>query len=648
VPSYTSNALDALVYIRNDPTYFAFRWNFQQEVGQSIDALNRIGASVSLSFSFPGSKPAYAVNESGFLPLSEVQKQAARKVLASISAVANIAFNEVSGVGQVVFGQSAQDGSAGYAYTPSFSYSTTNSIIQSVTELQAAGDVWLNRYVNLDPADWSPGGNGYATLLHEMGHALGLKHPFEAPANGYWLDDSLDNERHTVMSYDSAPNTTLIVVQGTSSSYSWTEFNLRPSTLMPLDIEALQYLYGANTAYRNGNTQYKWAVSPEILETIWDGGGKDTIDCSNQTLSCIIDLRAGNYSSIAIRATVAEKIAGLDIPLFVNPALLPASLYDGRNNLAIAKGTVIENATGGSGADTLIGNQVANTLNGGGGADILSGGGGSDVLNGGLGNDVMRGELGNDTYYVTQTGDAVEELLNAGIDTVLSSRLNYTLPTNVENGRIMLAGGANLTGNGLANTISAGLGDNILKGGNGLDTLSYRHGVAPGTGVTIDLKITSAQDTGGSGIDTVTGFEHLTGSSGNDSLTGNALANILNGALGQDVLRGGLGPDRFVFDSPAGAAHADLILDFTPGTDKLVLDVDIFTSLTGTSNTIAATSLRLGTAALDADDFLVFNTSTKVLHYDADGSGTGTMLAIAEIRITGSTPLSAEDFLLVS
>jgi serralysin len=214
----------------------------------------------------------------------------------------------------------------------------------------------------------------------------------------------------------------------------------------------------------------------------------------------------------------------------------------------------------------------------------------------------------------------------------------------------MLAGAANLSGNGLANMIFAGIGDNILKGGKGLDTLSYRHGVAPGEGVTVDLRLTSTQNTGGSGIDTVAGFEHLTGSSGNDSLTGNGLANTLNGALGQDVLRGGPGQDRFVFDSPAGSAHADLILDFKPGTDKLVLDDDIFTRLTGTNagSALAATNLRLGTTALDADDFLVFNTSTRVLHYDADGSGVGAMVEIAEIRISGATQLSAADFLIVS
>jgi len=649
MPSYTSNALDALVYIRNDPGYLTFRWNFAQEVGRPISSLNRIGEAVSLTFSFPATKPVYAVNEFEFLPLNEVQQQAVRKVLASISAVANLQFTEVAGVGQIVFGQSEQSGSAGYAYTPGFSYSTTNSIIQSVTELQTSGDVWLNRDENLNSADWLPGGDGYATLIHEMGHALGLKHPFEAPANGYWLDPALDNERHTVMSYASAPNTTLIVVQGTSSSYSWTTFNLRPSTLMPLDIEALQYLYGANTTYRTGNTNYKWGVSPEILETIWDGGGKDTIDCSNQTLGCVIDLRAGNYSSIAIRATDAEKRAGLDLPaFFISP--LPPDTYDGRDNVAIAKGTVIENAIGGAAVDTLIGNQVANDLKGNGGDDTLIGGGGADILNGGPGNDLMRGGPGNDTYHVVQVGDKVEELLNSGLDLVLSSRLNYTLPANVENGRVMLAAAANLTGNGLANTIFAGLGDNILKGGNGIDTLSYRYGAAPGEGVTVDLQLATAQATGGSGMDTVTGFENLTGSPGNDSLTGNGLANTLNGALGQDVLRGGVGQDRFVFDSPAGAAHADVLLDFTPSADKLVLDDDIFTRFTGTAtgSSLAAGNLRIGSSALDGDDYLVFNTTTRMLFYDADGNGGGAMLAIAEVRIAGSTPLSATDFLIVS
>jgi Ca2+-binding RTX toxin-like protein len=93
-------------------------------------------------------------------------------------------------------------------------------------------------------------------------------------------------------------------------------------------------------------------------------------------------LRAGNYSSIALRLTDAEKRLGLDLPSWFTVSL-PTDIYNGRNNLAIAKGVVIEKALGGSGNDQLAGNAANNLLSGGGGSDSLSGGAGNDTLDGG-------------------------------------------------------------------------------------------------------------------------------------------------------------------------------------------------------------------------------------------------------------------------
>jgi len=161
----------------------------------------------------------------------------------------------------------------------------------------------------------------------------------------FWLI-TFDDESHTVMSYTMAPHSRVIEVSGNSTSYSWQETFIRPSTLMPLDIQALQYLYGANTSTRAGNDVYQWSQSAELLETIWDGGGIDMIDCSNQIFTCIIDLRAGAYSSIALRQTEAEIRLGLELPSWFTQ-VLSADIYNGSNNLAIAENVVIENAVGG-------------------------------------------------------------------------------------------------------------------------------------------------------------------------------------------------------------------------------------------------------------------------------------------------------------
>ncbi len=536
----TSTALDGLLYIRNGD--LAGRWNFPDAVGTPFNLPGGTGNAVSLSYSFLGSLPGYS-SESGFLAFNDHQKQATRSILSSIESLIDVDFNEITGVGQLTFGMSSQSaGQGGFAYAPAFSYAYRSNI-ESVTELATGGDVWINRHQSWVADDWLPGHDGYATLLHETGHALGLKHPFDGT---YTLAASLDDESHTVMSYTRAPHSALIAVSGNQWSYSWLTTHLRPSTLMPLDIEALQYLYGANTITRTGNDIYHWSNNAELLETIWDSGGNDTIDCSNQALTCIIDLRAGNYSSIALRLTDAEKRLGLDLPSWFTVSL-PTDIYNGRNNLAIAKGVVIEKALGGSGNDQLAGNAANNLLSGGGGSDSLSGGAGNDTLDGGSGFDTMIGGDGNDYYYVRDVGDSVSETnataSSGGTDTVYSYLAAYTLTANVENGRILATGTANLTGNPLNNVLYAAVGNNVLNGHTSTDTVSYAYGVTGTAGVTVNLSSTVAQATGGSGSDTLSSIENLIGSAYADKLIGSTGANRLTGNAGNDTLDGGAGID---------------------------------------------------------------------------------------------------------
>ena len=406
----TTSALDGLLYIRDG--YLSARWNFAYAVGSRVDAPAGIGRAVTLDYGFLSARPAYDSGISGFATFNASQRQATREVLASIAEVAGLRFTESTGqaAGQTAlsFGQSSQSaGQAGYAYAPSYSYrwSGGDRLLTQVSAQNIGGDVWINRNIAWSSGDWAPGGSGYGTLLHEIGHALGLKHPFERDtAAGFTLDPALDNAAHTVMSYDEAPNMQIVEVQGTRSSYSWTWHALEPSTLMPLDIEALQYLYGANRATRSGNDRYQWSLNEELLETIWDGGGTDRIDCSNQRYACVIDLNPGRYSSIALRQTDAELRTGLDLPTWFNAAL-PAGVYNGRNNLAIASGCVIEDASGGSGNDTLTGNTANNRLEGGAGADRLSGGAGNDTLVGGAGADNLTGGAGRDLFDFNALGE---------------------------------------------------------------------------------------------------------------------------------------------------------------------------------------------------------------------------------------------------
>lgn len=246
-----------------------------------------------------------------------------------------------------------------------------------------------------------------------------------------------------------------------------------------------------------------------------------------------------------------------------------------------------------------------------GGNDEIYGNGGKDILNGGAGNDLVVGGDGDD----------------------------------------VLIGGA---------------GNDQLKGGAGNDTASY---VTATAAITADLRILTAQVTGGAGSDTFTGIESLTGSALNDRLDGNKSANVLNGGAGndtingyegidriiggagQDTLTGGTGADSFVFETMVGGA--DTITDFNHAQgDRIHLSKAAFTGLTGAVNTALADAAFFAsptaTAAQDAADRLIYNSTTGVLLYDRDGNGSAAAVQIAIIGTTTHPALVAGDFLLIA
>jgi len=441
----------------------------------------------------------------------------------------------------------------------------------------------------------------------------------------------------------------------------------------------IENLYGSNnndhfTGNDGNNTIYGSGGNDTLIgglgnDNLYGGTGNDSLDGGdgNDTLDGQEDtdtatyLSAGAAVTVSLAITTAQNTVGWGTDTLSNIENLNGSnfadnLTGNTSNNVLIGNNGNDTLDGADGDDTLDGGDGDDRLTGGLGNDSLIGGTGSDVLDGGAGNDTMvgggGGVGGSDIYYVRDAGDVVIPTdSGTDIDQVFSYLSAYTLPANVEIGYIGSSTAANITGNGLNNDLYPGQGDNILDGMAGINTVNYFFATS---GVTVSLAITSAQNTGGSGTDTLLNFHNISGSNFADYLTGNSNDNFLSGRDGNDRLTGGLGNDRlsggadvdrFVFNTtPNATSNLDVVDDFLSGTDKLVFNNSVFTALTALG-TLPAGNLRSGanfTTAADADDFLIYNTTTKALYYDADGS-TATIAPIQIATLTNVATLLASD-----
>ena len=324
--------------------------------------------------------------------MTDTTKAAVRSALAYAATVANLSFEEVDSGGNLQFGtNNQQHKSGGYAYTP-------NSAGTDVASVYMANDGYPQA-----STDWSEGSQAWAALVHEVGHALGLKHPGAYNAGGGktpgpYLPKAEDNTRYSLMSYNNPADSMVAVSTDKGGGiYSLSLHNVQASSYEMVAVQALQYMYGKSTTAAETDAQtYAFADSDadkgEFLKTISNSNGQSMIDASGESKSNVIDLRAGNFSSIGLR----NPYAALGTP-FNTAAKWAKSVhstakptYTGANNLAIAVGSHIDNAKGGSAADTIVGNNDAtNTIDAGGGNDTIYLGKANSTVEGGSGTDTV-------------------------------------------------------------------------------------------------------------------------------------------------------------------------------------------------------------------------------------------------------------------
>lgn len=272
------------------------------------------------------------------------------------------------------------------------------------------------------------GSSGFYTLIHELGHGLGLKHPNDDvggkrtiftgtnPNNDYNTGTSkLNLDINTMMSYN-FEKTGVSGDMRTTLGVTNTDYGTS-ATPMALDIAALQNMYGVNNTYNNGDNTYFLPSKNTIgtgFECIWDTGGNDKIQYIGSG-NATIDLRtatidAANWSNI-------DEHTGGYISRVTKIGLIDSLGIAG--GFTIAHGVVIENAEGGSGNDTINGNDVANFLIGNNGDDTINGYAGNDTIQGGEGKDELTGGAGADIFkFLSRLNADGDTIIDADGDTI--------------------------------------------------------------------------------------------------------------------------------------------------------------------------------------------------------------------------------------
>ena len=358
--------------------------NADHAIGQTLMISDR-----QLYYAFPTAEPEYdTFGIDGWSEATEEMKLASAQIFSVLGRVLDTEFSEttdLNALNVIGISTSIQEETSGLSFLPD-------------TNFFAGMDVFISTDFS-EPLAFPSGDTNYdfEVLLHEIGHALGLKHPFESmPGSPEILSAREDTTIYTAMSYD--------VRDGSFDG-----------TFRVLDWMTLTKHYGVNPDYNPGNDVYTFSNTEGVF--IIDGGGIDKIDAQDAKENIWIDLRSGTQSFLG------EKSELITTP----------------KQLTISHGSVLENVITGRGNDTVIGNAADN---------IIQTGAGDDIIYPGAGADFVRSGLGRDTIFLSDTDNVSDVVLlelpqaNADRDTIINFTLGRGGDVLALNG--ILEAGANL------------------------------------------------------------------------------------------------------------------------------------------------------------------------------------------------------------